>query len=92
MNKRVKWGIIIVIGAGLIGGGIYSQLPKENEELAAADKVMTGQRSGKKILNVNAKIIIPHLLKCNIFLYNLQLHPQRCLAAFFAQIIGKKLL
>ena len=34
MNKRVKWGIIIVIGAGLIGGGIYSQLPKENEELA----------------------------------------------------------
>ena len=30
MNKRVKWGIIIVIGAGLIGGGIYSQLPKEN--------------------------------------------------------------
>jgi membrane fusion protein (multidrug efflux system) len=27
MNKRVKWGIIIVIGAGLIGGGIYSQLP-----------------------------------------------------------------
>lgn len=48
MNKRVKWGIIIVIGAGLIGGGIYSQLPKENEELAAADKVMTGQRSGKK--------------------------------------------
>ena len=43
MNKRVKWGIIIVIGAGLIGGGIYSQLPKENEELAAADKVMTGQ-------------------------------------------------
>ena len=63
MNKRVKWGIIIVIGAGLIGGGIYSQLPKENEELAAADKVMTGQRSGKKILNVNAKIIKPQLMK-----------------------------
>ena len=66
MNKRVKWGIIIVLGAGLIGGGIYSQLPKENEELAAADKVMTGQRSGKKILNVNAKIIKPQLLKDEI--------------------------
>ena len=66
MNKRVKWGIIIVIGAGLIGGGIYSQLPKENEELAAADKVMTGQRSGKKILNINAKIIKPQLLKDEI--------------------------
>ena len=42
-------------------------------------------------IHLNNKII-PHLLKCNIFLYNLQLHPQRCLAAFFAQIIGKKLL
>ncbi len=39
---------------------------KENEELAAADKVMTGQRSGKKILNVNAKIIKPQLLKDEI--------------------------
>ena len=51
MNKKVKWGIIIFIGAGLIGGGIYSQLPKTNEELAAADKVMTGKRGGKKVLN-----------------------------------------
>ena len=59
MNKKVKWGIIIVISAGLIGGGIYSQLPKENEDLTAADKVMTGQRGGKKDLNVNARIIKP---------------------------------
>ncbi len=66
MNKKVKWGIIIVIGAGIIGGGIYSQLPKENKELTAADKVMTGQRGGKKILNVNAKIIKPQLLKDEI--------------------------
>lgn len=66
MNKKVKWGIILVIGAGLIGGGIYSRLPKENEELAAADKVMSRQRGGKKILNVNAKIIKPQLLKDEI--------------------------
>lgn len=66
MNKKVKWGIIIVIGAGLIGGGIYTQLPKENKELTAADKVMTGQRGGKNILNVNAKIIKPQLLKDEI--------------------------
>ena len=45
MNKKVKWGIIIFIGAGLIGWGIYSQLPKENKELAAADKV-TPVRNG----------------------------------------------
>lgn len=66
MDKRVKWGIIFVIGAGLIGGGIYSQLPKENEELTAADKVMTGQRGGKQILNVNAKVIKPQLLRDEI--------------------------
>ena len=50
MNKKVKWGIIIFIGAGLIGWGIYSQLPKENKELAAADKVMRSNRNGKKAL------------------------------------------
>ena len=32
MNKKTKWGIIILIGAGIIGGGIYSQLPKTNDE------------------------------------------------------------
>lgn len=62
MNKKIKWGIIILVGAGLIGWGVYSQLPKTNEELAAADKVMTGKKNGKKILNVNAKIIKPQLL------------------------------
>ena len=66
MNKKVKWGIITLIGAGLIGGGIYSQLPKENEELAAADRVMTGKRGEKKALNVNAKIVRPQLLKDEI--------------------------
>ena len=43
MNKKTKWGIIILIGAGIIGGGIYSQLPKTNDELAAADKVKNTQ-------------------------------------------------
>ncbi len=61
MNKKVKWGLIVVIGAGLIGGGIYSQLPKENEELTAADKVMpTGNQ--KRTLNINATIIKPQVL------------------------------
>ena len=63
MNKKPKWGIIILVGAGIIGGGIYSQLPKKNDELAAADKVMGGnQKKGKQILNVNAKVIKPQLL------------------------------
>lgn len=62
MDKRIKWGIIIIVGAGLIGGGIYSQMPKQNAELAAADKVTQSQKGGKKILNVNARIIKPQLL------------------------------
>ena len=37
MNKRIKWGIIILIGAGLAGLGIYQFTPHENEELTAAD-------------------------------------------------------
>ncbi|MBQ8501386.1 MAG: efflux RND transporter periplasmic adaptor subunit [Bacteroides sp.] len=66
MNKKVKWGIIIGIGIALIGGGIYSQLPKENKELAAADKVTNRQRNAQRQLNVNAKVIKPQLLKDEI--------------------------
>ena len=62
MDKRIKWGIIILVGAGLIGGGIYSQMPKQNEELAAAVKVTKAQKGNKRILNVNARIIKPQLL------------------------------
>ena len=65
MNKKVKWGIIISIGAGLIAGGLFPT-SQENEELAAADKVMTGKRGEKKILNVNAQIIKSQLLKDEI--------------------------
>ena len=63
MNKKTKWGIIILVGAGIIGGGIYSQLPKKNDELAAADKVMgSNKKRGKQVLNVNAKVIKPQSL------------------------------
>lgn len=62
MDKRIRVGIIALIVAGLTGWGIYSQLPKENEELTAADKMATGKKGGKKILNVNARIIKPQLL------------------------------
>lgn len=68
MDKRIKWGIIILIGAGLIGWGIYSQLPKQNEELTAADKVTTGKKGAKKALNVNARIIKPQLLTDEILI------------------------
>lgn len=62
MNKKLKWGLIGVIGLGLIGWGIYSQLPKTNEELAAADKMMKNNNPSKRALKVNAKIVKPQLL------------------------------
>ena len=68
MNKKVKWGIIIGIGAVLIGGGIYSQMPKANEELAAADKVMASKKNVKRVLHVNATVIRPQLLTDEILI------------------------
>ena len=63
MNKKTKWGIIILVGAGIIGGGIYSQLTKKTDELTAADKIMSGKsKKGRQVLNVNAKIIKPQSL------------------------------
>ena len=63
MNKKTKSGIIILVGTGIIGGGIYSQLPKKNDELTAADKIMSGKsKKGRQVLNVNAKIIKPQSL------------------------------
>lgn len=55
MDKRVKWGIIILVGAGLIGLGIHNFTPKENEELNEASPTIKTNK--KKSLNVNAQII-----------------------------------
>ena len=62
MNKKLKTGLIIAIGAGLAGWGIYSQMPKPNEELAEADQIMTRQSRTQKVLNVNAAIVRPQVL------------------------------
>lgn len=65
MNKRIKWGIIILVGAGLVGLGIHTFTPKENKELSEAEKKMPTDK--KKALNVNAQIIKPHLLTDQVF-------------------------
>lgn len=59
MNKGLKWGLIGVAAAGMIIGGIYSQQPKVNEEIAAPQVVKTPT---KKILNVNGLLIKPKML------------------------------
>lgn len=65
MDKRIKWGIIVLAGAGLTALGIHTFTPGENKELAAAEKKSPVDKN--KALNVNAKIIKPHLLTDQLF-------------------------
>ncbi len=60
MNSYLKWGLIAVLATALGVWGFYQLTPHENEELSAADA--TPKQSTRKVLNVNAKIIKPHLL------------------------------
>lgn len=55
MNKLMRWGLVAVVAVGLAGWGIWSQMPKENEELQLADQVKG--KSGRKALNVTAEVI-----------------------------------
>lgn len=57
MNKKAKWTLVGLIVVGLVGWGIYSQMPKENGELADAEKVVTNKTKTKQKLNVNAVVI-----------------------------------
>ncbi len=58
----MKWILVGFIGTGLIGWGIYSQLPKTNKDLAEADNASDTQSKSRQVLNVNAKIIKPESL------------------------------
>lgn len=64
----MKWGLVVVILALLSVWGIYSQLPKTNEELAAADKVAKPGKGGKSVLNVNAIVVKPQTISDEIFI------------------------
>ena len=67
MNKKLKWGLVALILVSLSVWGVYSQLPKENEELAAADKAVKSAQN-KNILNVNAIIASPQTISDEIFI------------------------
>ena len=60
MNKYLKWGLVAAITAGVGVYGYFQLMPHQNEELEAAGK--TPNRNHKKVLNVTAKVITPHLL------------------------------
>ena len=60
MNKYLKWGVVAAIAAGASVFGYYQLIPRQNEELATVEK--TPNKNNKKVLNVTAKILKPHLL------------------------------
>ena len=67
MNKKLKWGLVALILVATAAWGVYSQLPKENAELAAADKIAK-PKGGKNILNVNAITVKPETISDEIFI------------------------
>ena len=55
MNKKTKWGLIALIGIGIVGLAIHTFLPRENKDLAAAPAKAASGRS--RTLNVIGEII-----------------------------------
>ena len=68
MSKKLRWAIIILIGVGIVGGFVYSQIPKTNKDLEAADKIMQSAPANRRVLNVNAKVISPQVLTDEIYI------------------------
>ena len=53
MKKYIKWGIVIIVGAGLTTLGIHTFTPRENEDLAAVKDVAPTQKN--RSLNIIVK-------------------------------------
>ncbi|MDR0973883.1 MAG: efflux RND transporter periplasmic adaptor subunit [Prevotellaceae bacterium] len=66
MDKRVRWGIIILLVIGLTGWGVYRFLPRNNSNEdnvpPAAQSINSGGAGGQRILNVDAVVIRPETL------------------------------
>lgn len=57
MDKRVKWGIIILIVVGLTGLGLYRFLPRKHDSQANEAPVATSSQQSRRVLNVDAVVV-----------------------------------
>ena len=60
MNKYLKWGFVAALAAGVSVYGYFQLTPRQNEELATVEN--TPAKNNKKVLNVTAKVLKPHML------------------------------
>lgn len=62
MDKRVRWGIIILLVVGLTGWGLYRFLPRSRDSKEQNAPAQSNQGNGRRALNVNAFIVKEHTL------------------------------
>ncbi len=66
MDKRLKWGLVAFIACGLVGWGIYSQMPRLNAELEQAEEAGRAGDKKSNVLNVNGVKICTDVLSDEI--------------------------
>lgn len=55
MNKRLKWGVLVILAAALLGWGIRYLMSNRNTDVAGDD--LPRQQNTRRALNVNALVI-----------------------------------
>lgn len=66
MDKRVRWGIIILLIAGLTGWALYRFLPESKKDRNEKVSTQPRQNNNRRILNVNATVVKEHTLADDI--------------------------
>ncbi len=85
MNKKIKWGIIIIIALGFTGLGIYRFTPKKNGDLKEAYNLDAKKKN--KVLNVTAEVIKERSLTDGISITGLTLPDEEVNLSF--EVSGK---
>ncbi|NDV60132.1 efflux RND transporter periplasmic adaptor subunit [Bacteroides sp. 519] len=65
MDKRVRWGIVFLIIAGLTVLGIYRFYPKTNKDVKEDGRALARASNAKRVLNVNGFVVKQQTLVIN---------------------------